>query len=643
MSKLTSDRWCSAQLNLPESVVNGLTINSFTEDPMEPIKENVTFFHEELCTVMKNNLNCDFTDTQKQVQAIKSYILRKLSLEEKDIMDCNEELEEKIMNFVKSICKKYQKGNRIYNRLIQSLAKNSKDESKQFYLTESITKHLQDHSPSKSTEVKKNAPKAFEEVITYAQHHKDQDSPMTTQNVPFIEKSKRAQQYACRNLRENFDPQLIVATAAQVVNPACGRLIRKANSSTGLTAQDAIKENKKELIEVGRYSADESLAYILNHSLTKQSYLDMKAASTSKGANIWPDYNQVLEAKKKCRPEGIEVSELEASVPMQNLLDHTGKRIFSDDPELTETLKLLATKNGGELNVTLYFKYGMDGCGSFSSFMQKDSTGELQDLSSLLTCQMVPLQAVAFSEGKKIVVYNSKFPNNANSCRPLRICFEKENKETIAREADRLQGEVTNLKDFVLIEDPKVTVSYKGLFTMIDGKVLNVLTNNPSSSNCPICHKTSRQMASNSGDSTPKEGCLHYGISPLHFGIRSFELIYKIGYRQNTKKFGQKFSEEEKNTNKACEEKVKQLFQEKLGIRIDQRRDGGAGNTSTGNVARTALANPDITAEICGVSPDLVKNIQVIWGTLASGFAIDSNKFDQLCKETLSLYQVSVC
>ena len=175
---------------------------------------------------------------------------------------------------------------------------------------------------------------------------------------------------------------------------------------------------------------------------------------------------------------------------------------------------------------------------------------------------------------------------------------------------------------------------------MLDGKVLNILTDNPSSANCPICHKTSRQMTNNSVDFTPKDGCLHYGVSPLHFGIRSFELMYNIGYRQSTKKFGQRLSEEEKILKKACEEKVKKLFQEKLGLRIDQRRDGGAGTTSTGNVARKAFANPEITAEICGVSPDLVKNIQVIWGTLASGYAIDPDKFDQLCKETSALYLV---
>ena len=44
--------------------------------------------------------------------------------------------------------------------------------------------------------------------------------------MPFAEKSKRAQQYACRDLRESFEPELIVATAAQVVNPACGKLLK---------------------------------------------------------------------------------------------------------------------------------------------------------------------------------------------------------------------------------------------------------------------------------------------------------------------------------------------------------------------------------------------------------------------------------
>jgi len=43
---------------------------------------------------------------------------------------------------------------------------------------------------------------------------------------------------------------------------------------------------------------------------------------------------------------------------------------------------------------------------------------------------------------------------------------------------------------------------------------------------------------------------------------------------------------------------VKAEFKEKLGLIVDQRRDGGAGNTTTGNVARKALANPGIFANL---------------------------------------------
>jgi hypothetical protein len=58
-------------------------------------------------------------------------------------------------------------------------------------------------------------------------------------------------------------------------------------------------------------------------------------------------------------------------------------------------MKDLALKNGGELKITMTFKYGMDGYGSFSTFNQKDSAGKIQDLSSIVTSQMVPLQATA--------------------------------------------------------------------------------------------------------------------------------------------------------------------------------------------------------------------------------------------------------
>ena len=106
-------------------------------------------------------------------------------------------------------------------------------------------------------------------------------------------------------------------------------------------------------------------------------------------------------------------------------------------------------------------------------------------------------------------------------------------------------------------------------------------------------------MSNARGDFDPKPGSLEYGASILHFGIRSFEAICHIGYSQDVKKFGVQLTQDEKDKKIVREKKVKAEFKEKLGLIVDQRRDGGAGNTTTGNVARKALANPGIFTSLC--------------------------------------------
>jgi hypothetical protein len=269
--------------------------------------------------------------------------------------------------------------------------------------------------------------------------------------------------------------------------------------------------------------------------------------------------------------------------------------------------------------------------------MQRDDTGKVPDGSTLLASQMVPLQVVVIGKNNKII-YNNPSPNSANSCRPIRLCFERETKETICLECSRLVEEVNSLVEYILMEQPKVSISFKGLLTLIDGKILNELTENKAASSCPLCHKTSRQMSKPDGDFTPKPNTLEYGASILHFGLRAFESICQIGYKQDVKKSHEKFSVEARKLMENREKKVKAQFKEKLGLSVDQRRAGGAGNTTTGNVARIAFENPEVTAEICAVPVQLVKNLKTIWNVMASGYAINLETFDQLCKDTEKIY-----
>ena len=188
---------------------------------------------------------------------------------------------------------------------------------------------------------------------------------------------------------------------------------------------------------------------------------------------------------------------------------------------------------------------------------------------------------------------------------------------------------------------PKVTISFSGLLTMVDGKVTSELTNGKTQS-CSVCDATGPEMAKNTGPFTPvSQERLQFGISPLHFVLRTFELLLHIAYKQDIKKFYVRDSREKA----ICEKRtiqVKEAFKSELGLTVDKRREGGFGNTNTGNVCRKAFENPVKTAKICGVSPMLVSNLDIIRRTLASTSTINIGAFESYCQETLQLYMSEV-
>ena len=106
---------------------------------------------------------------------------------------------------------------------------------------------------------------------------------------------------------------------------------------------------------------------------------------------------------------------------------------------------------------------------------------------------------------------------------------------------------------------------------------------------------------------------------------------------QDIKKFKAK-GEAQKATIKKRTLQVKKEFKTQLGLNVDQRREGGFGNTNTGNVARKAFENPVITAQICGVSPLLVSKLETIHRALAMDKDINTVEFEIFCEETLKVY-----
>ena len=175
----------------------------------------------------------------------------------------------------------------------------------------------------------------------------------------------------------------------------------------------------------------------------------------------------------------------------------------------------IAEQNGGHLSATLYYKYGFDGSGSRQSIpiysMQPDASGDQPEGKTLNATQMVPLILVANRGSEEIILYDNERPNNTHSSRPVRLAFEAENSASIQAENQGLNHEISNLESFVLCEDPKIEIQFKGLLTMVDGKVVSALTKQ-TTCRCNICDKSGPDMAKNEGQFPPvSEERLQFG------------------------------------------------------------------------------------------------------------------------------------
>ncbi len=383
---------------------------------------------------------------------------------------------------------------------------------------------------------------------------------------------------------------------------------------------------------ISKKSPEEALFFLLGNNLTKEQYSNIKKSCKDSGADIWPSYKYLQRSKPELKPDEIFVEENEAIAPLKTILEHTLNRILVAKPQLLQIMENLADENGTPLQATLFYKIGFDSRGSHKMTQQTNSEGDHSDSNSIMASQMAPLRLVTVINEEEVPLFDYPGLNSPHSCRPLRLAFEKETKATMQCEFQRLQTEMSEIADLVLT--PKVTIHFSGLFTLIDGKVLCSITG-AKTTECPLCHKSGLELAKNEGPYELKSpDFLCYGASILHFGLRAFSTLLQIGYKQDVK--SHRITKHNSSTVEARKLKVKQAFKREMNLIVDS--SSNPGNTLSGNVARKAFSKPIIFAQIIGVSPMLVSNLDVIWRILASKYPINAAKFDMLCQETLEIY-----
>lgn len=277
-----------------------------------------------------------------------------------------------------------------------------------------------------------------------------------------------------------------------------------------------------------RHTPSSALAFLITNDYTKKQYDAIVDDTKSLCCNIYPCYTTVMREKQNCHPRKYEIiNDIEVCVSLQELLNITGERlckaIIHDWPD--ETYR----------NLRMRVSIGFDSSSGHKNPQQKFENEEYENknaqVSLFVTC--IGVIQLFHSTNSKCNWINPT-PMSIRFFRPVRLCYEKETPENTKKEYARLLTEIKFLSShtFILSKGKSVRLKYEVFPTLFDGKCLNTITDNPSSSRCPCCNLTTTAFGDLKNEFTPKEDSLNYGLGILHCEIKAFEHLMNISYRK---------------------------------------------------------------------------------------------------------------
>jgi len=180
--------------------------------------------------------------------------------------------------------------------------------------------------------------------------------PVGRSPIEYVKAGPRQNRKLASDLADNqgHNTSLLVHAAAEKTKEKHTALVLKNTFLTPIDLNMARNNFFTQKNDLDRLTEDEALVYLLENSLTKSHFNNIRELSISRSCEPFSAYNKVREAKSKCRPFDINVTESVAEVPLQNLLDHTSCRIIQMQEDIFK-------QPGNTLSLTLITSYGYDG------------------------------------------------------------------------------------------------------------------------------------------------------------------------------------------------------------------------------------------------------------------------------------------
>ena len=303
----------------------------------------------------------------------------------------------------------------------------------------------------------------------------------------FDSSSERSNRRKTENLRNSHDTSELAyatemslrATGSFAASTVLKEIVTKSPTRASKYRTAFKKFDESPLSEI---SSDQALNLMISGKFSKQTYQKIRdLTNKNRLASVYPPYKKVILAKKRCYPSSsnMTLTETEAKVDLQELLDHTSSRLL----QLVSVKKTILDLDYSH-RFKLIVKWGCDGS-RCEQYKQKFANENSSDASVFFTW-LVLLQLTAFDDvSHEIVVWENPTPSSTRYCRPIRLQFLKETADSICEEKNVVEKQIESLIPFqTTFDELNVQIKYHLTFTMIDGKVKNAITETTSAMRC---------------------------------------------------------------------------------------------------------------------------------------------------------------
>lgn len=417
-------------------------------------------------------------------------------------------------------------------------------------------------------------------------------------------------------------------------------IVKEVSTGSAQVATQIKKAKLQDTSEPLKYTDEEALAYYLDARHSVHTYKLTQTQAKQRHCDLYPPYYIIRQTKQLCYPpkDSILIRETFAEIKLQAIIDCTVKRLIKMQEVVINSILSDLSNN----TLLLICKWGCDGSGGHSLYKQKfneqnNDSNVCTDEYLFVIC-FVPLQLNYTDKyGNKKIIWQNLRASSTRYCRPIKLFFAKETAELIKEETEKIKQQMSVLSPTnIEISGSQIYINTTLILTMVDGKVCNALADNKSSQTCYICGATPKMMnEKDKSKMTPNSNMYAFGISSLHAWIRSFECLLHISYRLHIRKWQIKDSNEKILFGQRKLEIQKKFRQ--VGLIVDTPKQGG-GNTNDGNTARRFFKNPVESAEITGLSENLIRRFGVILQTISCSYKININAFANYVEDTRQLY-----